>query len=42
MALPELVLDLGDGMDTMPNPFSSLGKFCAARGINFSGDDAHG
>ncbi|MCP9861296.1 PolC-type DNA polymerase III [Cyanobium sp. Cruz-8H5] len=40
-ALPELVLDLGDGIDTMPNPFISLGKLCAARGINLSGDDAH-
>ncbi|MEA5414146.1 3'-5' exonuclease [Synechococcus sp. BA-132 BA5] len=28
-ALPELVLDLGDGIDTMPNPFISLGKLCA-------------
>ena len=41
-ALPELVLDLGDGIDTMPNPFISLGKLCTARGINVSGDDAHG
>ena len=40
-ALPELVLDLGDGIDTMPNPFVSLGKLCAACGINLSGDDAH-
>lgn len=40
-ALPELVLDLGDGIDTMPNPFISLGKLCAARAINLSGDDAH-
>ena len=40
-ALPEMVLDLGDGIDTMPNPFLSLGKLCAARGINLSGDDAH-
>jgi DNA polymerase III epsilon subunit-like protein len=40
-ALPELVLDLGDGIDTMPNPFISLGKLLAARGINLSGDDAH-
>ena len=40
-ALPEIVLDLGDGIDTMPNPFISLGKLCAARGINLSGDDAH-
>lgn len=40
-ALPELVLDLGDGIDTMPNPFISLGKLCAARGINLSGDDFH-
>ena len=41
-ALPELVLDLGDGIDTMPNPFVSLGKLCAACGINLSGDDATG
>jgi DNA polymerase-3 subunit epsilon len=40
-ALPEVVLDLGDGIDTMPNPFISLGKLCAARGINLSSDDAH-
>jgi len=40
-ALPELVLDLGDGIDTMPNPFISLGKLCAAHGISLSGDDAH-
>jgi hypothetical protein len=41
-ALPELMLDLGDGIDTMSNPIISLGKLCAARGINLSGDDAHG
>jgi hypothetical protein len=40
-AWPELVLDLGDGIDTMPNPFVSLGKFCTAHGISLSGDDAH-
>jgi hypothetical protein len=40
-ALPELVLDLGDGIDTMPNPFVSLGKLCTAHGISLSGDDAH-
>ena len=39
--IPELVLDLGDGIDTMPNPFLSLGKLCAAYGVNLSGDDAH-
>jgi DNA polymerase III epsilon subunit-like protein len=38
---PELVLDLGDGIDTMPNPFLSLGKLCAAHGVTLSGDDAH-
>jgi DNA polymerase-3 subunit epsilon len=40
-AWPELVLDLGDGIDTMPNPFLSLGKLCTANGISLSGDDAH-
>jgi DNA polymerase III epsilon subunit-like protein len=40
-ACPELVLDLGDGIDTMPNPFLSLGKLCAAHGVTLSGDDAH-
>ena len=40
-ACPELVLDLGDGIDTMPNPFLSLGKLCTAHGISLSGDDAH-
>jgi DNA polymerase III epsilon subunit-like protein len=40
-AWPELVLDLGVGIDTMPNPFLSLGKLCAAHGISLSGDDAH-
>jgi hypothetical protein len=40
-AWPALVLDLGDGIDTMPNPFLSLGKLCAAHGISLSGDDAH-
>lgn len=40
-ASPELVLDLGDGIDTMPNPFLSLGKLCAAHGVTLSGDDAH-
>jgi DNA polymerase III epsilon subunit-like protein len=41
-ALPELVLDLGDGIDTMPNPFIRLGKLCAPCGINLLfGDDAH-
>ena len=40
-AWPELVLDLGDGIDTMPNPFQGLGKLCAAHGISLSGDDAH-
>ncbi len=40
-AWPELVLDLGDGIDTMPNPFVSLGKLCTAHGISLSGDDAH-
>ncbi len=40
-AWPELVLDLGDGIDTMPNPFLGLGKLCAAHGITLSGDDAH-
>lgn len=40
-AWPELVIDLGDGIDTMPNPFLSLGKLCAAHGISLSGDDAH-
>ena len=39
--IPELVLDLGDGIDTMPNPFLSLGKLCAAHGVTLSGDDAH-
>ncbi|MDM7952530.1 MAG: 3'-5' exonuclease [Cyanobium sp. CZS 25K] len=39
--LSEMVLDLGDGIDTMPNPFLSLGKLCSAHGINLSGDDAH-
>jgi DNA polymerase-3 subunit epsilon len=38
---PELVVDLGDGIDTMPIPFLSLGKLCAARGITLSGEDAH-
>jgi DNA polymerase III epsilon subunit-like protein len=38
---PELVVDLGDGIDTMPNPFLSLGKLCAARGITLTGEDAH-
>ena len=37
---PELVVDLGDGIDTMPTPFVSLGKLCAARGITLSGEDA--
>ncbi len=37
---PELVVDLGDGIDTMPNPFLSLGKLCAARGITLTGEDA--
>jgi hypothetical protein len=41
-AWPELVLDLGDGIDTMPNPFLSLGKLCAAHGVTLSGDDAGG
>ena len=40
-AWPELVLDLGDGIDTMPNPFLSLGKLCAAHGISLSADEAH-
>ncbi len=40
-ALPGLVFDSGDGIDTMPNPFISLGKLCAARGITLSGEDAH-
>jgi DNA polymerase III epsilon subunit-like protein len=40
-AWPALVLDLGDGIDTMPNPFLSLGKLCTAHGISLSGDDAH-
>ena len=40
-AIPDLVLDLGDGIDTMPNPFLSLGKLCAAHGVTLSGDDAH-
>jgi DNA polymerase III epsilon subunit-like protein len=40
-SLPGLVLDLGDGIDTMPNPFLSLGKLCTAHGISLSGDDAH-
>ncbi|MCS5691783.1 3'-5' exonuclease [Cyanobium sp. FGCU-6] len=39
--LPGLVLDLGDGIDTMPNPFLSLGKLCAAHGVTLTGDDAH-
>ncbi len=38
---PELVVDLGDGIDTMPNPFVSLGKLCAANGISLSQGDAH-
>jgi DNA polymerase-3 subunit epsilon len=38
---PELVVDLGDGIDTMPTPFVSLGKLCAARGITLTGADAH-
>ena len=38
---PELVVDLGDGIDTMPVPFLSLGKLCAARGITLTGEDAH-
>jgi DNA polymerase-3 subunit epsilon len=38
---PELVVDLGDGIDTMPNPFLSLGKLCEARGITLTGEDAH-
>jgi DNA polymerase-3 subunit epsilon len=38
---PTLVVDLGDGIDTMPNPFLSLGKLCAARGITLTGKDAH-
>ena len=38
---PDLVLDLGDGIDTMPNPFLSLGKLCAAHGITLTSDDAH-
>ena len=38
---PELVVDLGDGIDTMPTPFLSLGKLCAARGITLTGEDAH-
>ncbi|QPN64082.1 3'-5' exonuclease [Synechococcus sp. CBW1004] len=37
---PELVVNLGDGIDTMPNPFQSLGKLCAARGITLTGEDA--
>jgi DNA polymerase III epsilon subunit-like protein len=40
-AWPALVLDLGDGIDTMPNPFLSLGKLGAANGISLSGHDAH-
>jgi len=40
-AWPELVLDLGDGIDTMPYPFVSLGKLCTDHGISLSGDDAH-
>ena len=40
-AIPGLVLDMGDGIDTMPNPFLSLGKLCAAHGVTLSGDDAH-
>ncbi|MCP9901831.1 3'-5' exonuclease [Cyanobium sp. Cruz CV13-4-11] len=40
-AWPELVVDLGDGIDTMPNPFLSLSKLCAAHGVTLSGDDAH-
>jgi len=40
-AWPELVLDLGDGIDTMPNPFLSLGKLCTAHDISLSGEDAH-
>jgi len=41
-AWPELVLDLGDGIDTMPIPLLSLGKLCAAHGVTLSGDDATG
>jgi len=39
--IPNLVLDLGDGIDTMPNPFLSLTKLCTAHGISLSSGDAH-
>jgi DNA polymerase III epsilon subunit-like protein len=39
--VPELVVDLGDGIDTMPNPFVGLGKLCSTYGISLSQGDAH-
>ena len=34
--LPGLVLDQGDGIDTMPNPLQDLGKLCVTHGITLS------